>query len=521
VFSPRGRLTLADAKEAVVSPDGSTAYVAVTDGYATVDLADPASPELLAERRDLLADEQGGPLEQLYDVKLSGDTLAVVGPANPSRGQTRNGALLVDVSDPTAPEQIAFHSTQHPIHNCAFADGYLYLTGNGAGTVEGRLQNPMVVIDTTGDTPTEVARWHLTDHDEAWVDVPAPFRTLHDLWVRDGLAALAHWDAGTYLLDVSDPTEPTHRGTIPALSPEELADAGGAQYTSRPGNHHYVTTDESNEILGIGGESWGYERDGEIRGGPSGIDLYDVSDPTSPEKLSTIEPPAATDTTYRGTWTTAHNFELRDGTLYSAWYHGGVKRHDVSDPASPEQLSWWVEPTEARFWTAQAGVPGEFFVAPTMGTETADAGLWVFPETDGTGGTPAALTATPTPTPSPGGSSGTGDEGTETGGETGETGTPDDGTAEAAETRTATPTATPGRTASPTPAGGGSASQSGATEDAASQSGSGEGAGTTATAAGDGETVTRGPGLGVIAALGGLGLGAWRARRGRNDRDHE
>lgn len=390
-YEPLGRLELEGTKEAVVGPDGDVAYLALTDGYGVVDVSDPANPTTLAERRQLRADTEGGAMRQIHDVKHSGDTLAVVGPANSVRDGSA-GALLVDVSDPANPTERAFFPTDYPIHNCFLDGSTLYLTANGVGG------NPLVVVDVSGDEPTELARWALTDHDAAWRDVRPNLRPLHDVWVRDGLAALAYWDAGTYLLDVSDPAAPAHVGTIPAGDPGALADPPARESLSPPGNHHYVATDPANELLGVGKESWGALVDGEYEGGPSGIDLYDVSDPSAPRRLSAVSPPPTPDPSFSGVWTTAHNFELRDGTLYSSWYQGGVKRHDVSDPSNPVEETWWVDPDATRFWAAPLARPGELFVAPSMGTDDGPAGLWTFPAEAGTGGDPDALRESSTST---------------------------------------------------------------------------------------------------------------------------
>lgn len=455
-FEPSATLSVSGTKEAVVGPDGRWAYLAVTDGYATVDLARPTDPRLAAERRDLFADTEAGRMRKVFDVKLDGETLAVVGPANPVRETTTSGLLLVDVSDPTDPERLGFFETDYSIHNCAFADSVVYLTGNGAEEEA----NPLVVVDASDPTqPTEVARWRLADHDERWAGVSQP---LHDVWVRDELAALAHWDAGTFLLDVSDPTDPTHLGTVSALSPDELRDGSRRQGVLPPGNHHYTATDPANELLAIGKESWGLDADDGYRGGPSGIELVDVSDPTDPERRAEIDPPPTPNPTFSGVWTTAHNLALRDDTLYSSWYDGGVKRFDVSDPANPEQRSWWVDPENTRFWTAQV-VTSDVFLASTFGR---DAGIRVFPNADGTGGDPEALTET---------DSGAGGTPQDTPGGTGETATPTD-------TATATPTGTP---ASP------------------AQSAN--------------ETTATTPGFGAAAAVGGVGTLAWWLReRGEN-----
>jgi hypothetical protein len=219
-----------------------------------------------------------------------------------------------------------------------------------------------------------------------------------------------------------------------------------------PGNHHYVATDESGTILGVGRESWGRRvtedatatpaadvaaNDSgasgtaaslsaapgeEFVGGPSGIDLWDVSDPARPTPLSTIPAPASPDPTYGGVWTTAHNFELSGGVLYSSWYRGGVKRHDVSDPAAPTEVSWWRDPDAASFWTARLAAPGEregFFVASSMGVGDAPAGLYTFPDHAGEQADPPGVlpsgTATPRPrygTATPGGSAATPGSGT-------------------------------------------------------------------------------------------------------------
>lgn len=458
-YEPLGRLDVEGTKETVLGSNGDVAYLALTDGYATVDVSDPANPTLLAERRDLRADTEAGAMRRIYDVKQSGDTLVVVGPAHPT-DEGSVGALVVNVSDPAAPEERAFFETEYPIHN-SFLDGStLYLTANGA---EG---NPLVVVDVGGDAPTELARWALTDHDDAWRDVMPALRSLHDVWVRDGLAALAYWDAGTYLLDVSDPAAPEHLGTVPAGDPGELTDPPTGAVLTPPGNHHYVATDPANDLLVIGVESWGIQVDGEYEGGPGGVGLYDLSDRSAPKHLSTISPPTTSDPTYSGVWTTAHNLELRDGTLYTSWYQGGVKRHDVSDPANPVEETWWVDPDEAKFWTARVS-GGGFFLASSMGTGNAPAGLFTFPDGSGAGGNPEALRE------------------------------PRSTTATDAVSSTHTPTFTP----TPTPTATATSSQTSSSTASATTT----------------STPTEAAGFGALTALGGLGLTAWRSLGGREE----
>ena len=142
-----------------------------------------------------------------------------------------------------------------------------------------------------------------------------------------------------------------------------------------------------------------------------------------------------------------------------------------SDPANPAELAHWADGEATQFWTAQAGVPGEYLVASNYASpdDSEPVGLFVFPDpTDNpatvTPSGPPVEVATPTPTPS----------------ET-PTGTP---TPTPTRSHTGTPTETPSPTRSETPT----------TTDESTTSGSG-------------------PGFGPVAALAALGVGAWRVVR--------
>jgi hypothetical protein len=374
-YGPLGRVELPGATETVVSPDGTTAFVALDSGYAVVDVSDPTEPSVAAERRDvtvgrdLLAADLGKTFDFVTDVAHDGDTLVVVGDGTPS------GVLVVDVSDPASPQHRAFHRTEYGIHNCEVADGRAYLTVDYSG---GRLD----VLDVSG-TPERVGNWTLAEQNEAWNSVANGARDVHDVFVQDDVAYLAHWDAGTWLVDVSDPADPTAISHLGRSAEEVVAAREGDDdsTTALPGNAHYAAVDDDASLLAVGREARASEERPE--GGPGGIDLYDLADPTAPEHRSTISPPTDLDGV-GGAWTTAHNFEFRNGILYSSWYNGGVKRHDVSDPATPKELTWWADPPHAEFWTAQAAVPGGSFVATSRGTGRSPARLYTFPDSDGT-----------------------------------------------------------------------------------------------------------------------------------------
>jgi len=373
-YAPLGNVELAGAKEAVVGDAGDAAYVATTDGFAAVDVSDPTDPAVLAERSDLLADRETGPMDQIFDLKVDGDTLVAVGPANPTAVEVFEGVAVFDVSDPADPRLAASHETGHPIHN-AYLDGdTLYLTGTG---VE---HSPVVVVDLGGGEPTEIGRWSRVDHDEGWADVR---NSNHDLYVHDDTLYVAHWDAGTWILDVSDPANPEYVNHFGDYSLADLRglDERGAGY-ELPGNAHYVAVNDDASLLACGAEAWDVDGDGD--GGPGGVALWDITDPADAEELATIEAPPTPDASYEGTWTTSHNFDFRGDRLYTSWYRGGVKLHDVSDPGNPEAVAWWRHPESTMFWTAQSLGDGRAFVASSMaGGDEYGPGLFTFPDRHG------------------------------------------------------------------------------------------------------------------------------------------
>lgn len=487
-FAPLGSLTVPGTKEGVVGPDGRYAFLAVTDGFAVVDLADPANPELVFENRSPLSNRENGPLRMIYDVKHdpATDLLAVVGPANPVSGDAFNGLVTYDVSDPTAPSRVAVHETPFFNHNCDVEEGVVYLCGNDGE------RNALVAVD--GETGERLGSWSIVSVDERWGEVPFGIWQLHDVSVSDGVAYLAHWDAGTWMVDVSDPSAPSLVGKVRGRGPDVFLDMGDdvarREVFIPPGNDHFVARGPG-DVVGISVESWSVsDGDEEPVGGSGSVYLYDVSDPSAPTRVAELTAPPTDDATFQGTWTTSHNFGFGGDLLFTSWYGGGVKIHDVSDPTAPVELAHWREGSRAWFWAAQAATE-EFFVGTSLGSGVSDtqgrsesAGLYTFPVVTGDPGT---ATPTPTsdltPTPTPGG-----------GGSTPSTGTPT-ATPGPTDTPTPSPTATPEPTDTPTPS-------------------------PTATDTVDpGTTAGEGPGFGPGVGVLGLGLGLGLRRYLRDGED--
>lgn len=390
-YGPIGSVSLPGTRDCRVSPGGETAYVALGDGFATVAVP---SMEPLATVRSIEADRDDGPLSGIADVAVDGDRLLVPGPSGP-RSDRVAGFALFDVADPAAPEQVAFHETAFPIHNAALDADRAYLTAGRS----------LVMVDVTDDDPVEVGRWSPADVEPQWADVAPPLWVLHDVRVRGDLAVLSHWDAGTWLLDVADPTDVSVIGRAGGRTADELGsideDDVRTESIQLPGNHHSSALSDDGSLLAVGAEAFDATA-ADDAGGPGGIDLYDVADPAEPAHLATIDAPRAADETHGGTWTTAHDFAFDGDRLLSAWYQGGVRIHDVSQPTAPQELTWWRLPRDVAFWTARPAV-GDTFVASATSFPGDDLvpGLYVFLNRRGLQADPPSLTdpATPTPTP--------------------------------------------------------------------------------------------------------------------------
>jgi hypothetical protein len=356
------------------------AYVAKNGGYgadasgmAVVDWKQKGRPETVAEvalAEDLAANGYDVGNLEVKDVKVDGD---VVGLANDT--ESPGGAAFYDVSDPANPTFLSFYEPEPSanIHNLFVDDDHAYLTLGEPENVDTDGDGERNLVRLFGDTgleivdisdpqnPTNAATWYLKEELPDYAQ--AAVNPNHDIYVQDGLAYNAFWDAGVVVLDVSDPTSPefiTQFGAAPqgneVIRPwnveeesiGEYYDEVGflERYYTRPGNAHYVRPSPDGNYAYVGAETFPqfYESNPETSE-YGGIKVFDTSDLGAVEQVGYVSPPDVDG------FRTSHNFDVTNNRLHTSWYEGGVRVYDVTDPANPDELGAY-DPDGYSFWAA-------------------------------------------------------------------------------------------------------------------------------------------------------------------------
>ena len=220
------------------------------------------------------------------DIKVRADgTLAVI--THESSNDGLNGVTILDLANALEPTPRSRFTTEleSGVHNVWVEGNYAYLVVDGNG-------NGLRILDISDpDSPTVVARY--------W----AGSSFLHDVYVRDGLAFLSHWNAGLVILDVGNGIA----GGIPEAPVEvsRLAELGGQI-------HNAWYWPETGYVF-VGEEDFGT---------PGIMHVVDVRNLRQPREVAT----------YAVLGQTPHNFWLDEatGTLYLAWYANGLRALDVT-----------------------------------------------------------------------------------------------------------------------------------------------------------------------------------------------
>lgn len=243
----------------------------------TWDVSRPSSPERVSS----LTVDAG----TVNDVKVRADgELAVLTHEGSSDGQ--NGITILDLGDPADPSTVTRYTRnlERGVHNVWIEGDYVYVVADGAAGLR--------IVDVSDPAaPSEVAAFH------------AGSSFVHDVYVRDGLAFVSHWDAGLVVLDVGNGTA----GGSPE-SPVEVS-----RIRTQGGHVHNAWYWPEAGYAFVGEENFA---------NPGRMHVVDLREPENPREVASFGVPGQT----------PHNFWVDEsrGILYAAWYANGIRALDVS-----------------------------------------------------------------------------------------------------------------------------------------------------------------------------------------------
>lgn len=285
-------------------------------------------------------DHKGGASTLYADVWTDGD-LAVIG-----RFQSDGTVDILDISDPSNPIRLSTWTAPAAtsrFQDVKFADGIGYFASEGGGGTS--------IVDLTDPSSPTLLKQILSGD--------GGFNKVHNIFVADGYMYQA--DSRSKILrvfDVSDPANAFHVRNITTTDARFIHDitvVNGRLYTSGFGNATVGGTTDIFDVSDIGDANWSeatrllgtvhsgrnnhsnwVSDDGnllaiarELAGGD--VTLWDISDPSQPQLLSTISGASLGLPTV-----SPHNPVIRDNFLYISWYQNGLIVMDITDPTQPQ-----------------------------------------------------------------------------------------------------------------------------------------------------------------------------------------
>ncbi len=264
------------------------------DGHAYFwDVTDPAAMSLI--------DTVRVDARTVNDVKVSEDgRFCVI--SREGASNRRNGLVILDVSDPlNGISVIARYDDQLTggVHNVFIAEEHIYALSAGRRYDILNAEDPA--------NPYRVGRFELD----------TPGRSIHDVWVHEGIAYSSNWQDGVVAVDVG--------GGGMGGAPNNPVMLGSATYPSGWNHAAYPYRSQSTgKFLMIGGdEAFPYqtiEETGAPDRAAGWIHIFEWENWDEPREVARYQVPEA------GT----HNLWVEDDILYIAYYNAGLRVVDIS-----------------------------------------------------------------------------------------------------------------------------------------------------------------------------------------------
>ncbi len=265
------------------------------------DVTDPADIRRIAE---LQVDAR-----TVNDVKVSQDgRIAVI--SREGASNRRNGFVILDVSDPRQPQILSRYDDQMTggVHNVFVHEEHVYAINNGRRWDVVNIEDPR--------NPFRVARFESS----------IPGRSVHDVWVRDGIAFQAGNTEGTVVVDVGggdaggSPANPVEIGRLPQLT--GWNHAVWPFYSRSTGKFYIIAGDESHPVNPRDPANIISVESGLVSRAMGWLHVIEFDDLDNPVEVARYRVPEAG----------PHNLwiDWDAEVMYVAYFNGGLRVVDVS-----------------------------------------------------------------------------------------------------------------------------------------------------------------------------------------------
>ncbi len=317
-----------------------------------LDVSDPANPRVLSRIKTYAGTHS-------HKARLCGNVLVINVEAYKGWKQgDKAGLAFFDISNPTQPKEVAFmemgglDTGGTGVHRFSLdRDKKLVYASASAKGYQG---NITMIIDFSDPTkPKEVGRWWAPGQWIAGGEKPAwqgaEVRTHHpNRWANRLYVPL--WGGGFSIVDITDLAKPrtvSHFDYHPTYS--------YPTHTALPVGHKIAGRD----WLVVFDEAVGPETNP-----PAFMWVFDITAETNPVPVATFQVPEQERKALSAGRFGAHQpheYIGADNLVYSAWFSGGLRVIDISNPYQPKEVAHYVPKPAPGFRSAQSN---DLFVDP-------------------------------------------------------------------------------------------------------------------------------------------------------------
>lgn len=303
-------------------------------GTSILDISNPRKPEVVATIIPMSGAHS-------HKVRVVGDIIICNSERHPGNGVGEDfdspGFRIFDVRDKTNPKLLSYTRTYGKgVHRFDVDENYAYISTE----MEGFIGNILVIYNIRNPSkPVEVSRLWVHGQNVSAGEPPHPLRTrqrLHHGMRSGNEIYMGYWYAGVAIGDISDIARPKilahYRFDPPAIEPMHTFMKVPHSIKSKA---IAISTDEEREHRG------------DDAGKPHApFRTWDVTDQARPKVVSEYRLPE-TASPYHGPHMRfgAHQFREtvdKDNLCYVTWFAAGLRILDISEPASPEEVGYFI-----------------------------------------------------------------------------------------------------------------------------------------------------------------------------------